>query len=68
MGVVHRWYVSIERVPGKGTWARFGHQSPTLGHQIWDELPWPITDSVKTEREILSELYAAVMDLMEQRA
>lgn len=68
MGAVHRWYVSIERLPGKGTWARFGHQSPASGHQIWDEVAWPITDSIKTEREILAEIYAVVMDLMEQRA
>lgn len=61
-----RWYVSLESHPTI-TVARFGFLSKDLGHQIWDEYPWPLSADQMTERAILSELYDATLSFWSAR-
>lgn len=62
-----RWYLSIERTPTI-TVARFGTMARHTGHQIWDELAWPLPIENWTERAILAELYDVALCFMEPRA
>jgi len=62
-----RWYVSLEQHPTI-TVARFGYMSPASGHQVWDELPWPLSIEEWTERAILAELWDVTSSFMEPRA
>lgn len=60
------WYVEILQQPTI-TVARFGYKSPDLGHQIWDEVAWPLSISNWTETAILGELYQATLDFWSVR-
>jgi hypothetical protein len=62
----HRWYVSLESFPAS-TCVRFGHMSRGTGHQIMDELLWPLSSDVRTEAQILMELYQATLDFVHTR-
>lgn len=62
-----RWYVSLEEHPTL-TVARFGTMSLATGHQLWDEIAWPLPVSELTEAAILSEFYDAVLAFWETRA
>lgn len=64
---VRRWYISIEQHPTI-TVARFGYMSPSSGHQVWDEVAWPLSIEEWTERAILAELYDVALVFMESRA
>jgi len=61
-----RWYVSLEQTPGI-TVARFGTMQRETGHQIWDEVIWPLPITEFTERFILGELYAITVDFWSTR-
>jgi len=61
-----RWYVSLEQHPTI-TVARFGTSSRWTGHQIWDEITWPLSIGEHTEAHILSEIYAATLDFWQVR-
>lgn len=52
--------MSLERHPGL-TVARFGHNSAAYGHQVWDEVGWPLFVGSVSETFILSELYDATL-------
>lgn len=61
-----RWYVEIRRGPGQ-TEAVLGHESLALGNVTWDALMWPMESFPLTEREILNELYEAVLAFITER-
>lgn len=64
---VRKWYVEL--VAGHGN-ARlfFGTWAPGHGHQVWDSVAYPLDWKTMTESEVLSELYDAVLVLMERRS
>lgn len=62
----HRWYASLELVPGMST-MRFGHIGRATGHQVLDELIWPLSSDIRTEAQILGELYSGVLDFWSVR-
>jgi hypothetical protein len=63
---IRKWYLSIEQHPTI-TVGRLGFESTAGGHQIWDEVAWPLPLSELTEGQVLSELYSLLMDLWETR-
>lgn len=60
------WYVSILQQPTI-TVARLGFKSPAAGHQIWDEMAWPLPLGDLTESGVLAELYQATLDFWSVR-
>lgn len=62
----HRWYVSLETYPAC-TSMRFGHMSRATGHQIWDELIWPLSSDCQSESGILAEIYQGTLDFWHAR-
>lgn len=60
-------YIAILRWPSR-TEMRFGHKSKAAGHQIWDSAVWLMGDTPMTERALLQELYAGVLEFQERRA
>jgi hypothetical protein len=64
--VGRRWYVEI--VQGTvGAQAFLGTAHVSSGHQTWDRLDIGILPERMTERQIVDELYAAVLDFLERR-
>lgn len=61
------WFLELIREPGNAT-AVYGFRSRGGGRQVWSSVPWMAPINPVTEWEILEELYAAVLDLMEHRA
>lgn len=60
------WYVEIRQ----GTLTSqvfFGTRHPSTGDQCWHRLDWGTDMSTLTEAQILDELWAAAMSLMEAR-
>jgi hypothetical protein len=62
------WYLQITRVPGHGCWSRLGYRSTALGDLVWEEIPHPMPVNPLTEKQVLDELYSAMMDHLQMRA
>lgn len=60
------WYVRLVREHGNAR-AEWGHHSAFLGTTVWGTVPWMAPADPITEVEVLQELYAALVDLMEHR-
>lgn len=66
--IVHPHYWSVRLATGNQLASmQFLHQSQPTGLQVLDELAWPMSLEALTEGQILSELYAGVLDFLEVR-
>lgn len=64
--MIRKWYIELIAAEGHSR-LYFGTWGSGSGNQVWDSVEFPVDWVAMTEDAILSELYDAVLVLMERR-